>query len=185
MKFRFVAGALCLAGAFFLLCGSAHALKSAREIDASVAVALDEVHRYVPGSEAFLDQAAGVLVLPNVYKGAFIVGAEYGKGAMLVNGTTVGYYNMIAGSVGFQFGGQAKDIIIAFMTQNALDRFRASKGWEAGVDGNIAVLTIGAGESLSTLKTQEPIVAFVYDVKGLLIDASLKGAKFTKINPEP
>ncbi|MGD8973556.1 MAG: YSC84-related protein, partial [Desulfobacterales bacterium] len=88
----------------------------------------------------------------------------------------------ITGSVGLQIGGQAKDIIIAFMTQEALDKFRASKGWEAGVDGNVALVTIGAGESAISSMGKDPIVAFVFDVKGLIADMSIKGAKFNKLD---
>ena len=88
---------------------------------------------------------------------------------------------MMSGSVGFQIGGEAKDIIIAFMSSEALKKFRDSKGWEAGVDGNVAVVNKGAGESTLTAMSKDPIVAFVYDVKGLMADMSLKGTKFNKL----
>jgi lipid-binding SYLF domain-containing protein len=52
---------------------------------------------------------------------------------------------MFTGSIGFQIGGEAKDIIIAFNTDEALKKFRAAKGWEAGVDGNLALFTVGGG----------------------------------------
>jgi lipid-binding SYLF domain-containing protein len=123
-----------------------------------------------------------MLVLPNVKKGALIVGGEYGQGAMRIGGKTVEYYSMISGSVGFQIGGQAKDVIIAFMTSDALQKFRQSKGWEAGVDGNVALVTMGAGESAMTAMGKDPIVAFVFDVKGLMADMSLRGAKFNKLD---
>ena len=89
---------------------------------------------------------------------------------------------MISGSIGFQIGGQAKDIIIAFMSDEALKNFRASKGWEAGVDGNVALIKVGAGQSATTAMANQPIVAFVFDVKGLIADMSLRGAKFNKLD---
>ena len=58
-------------------------------------------------------------------------------------------------------------IIIAFLTQEALDGFRVIWGWEAGVDGNVALITIGAGERVDTRTIKDPIVGFVFDVKGL------------------
>ena len=73
-------------------------------------------------------------------------------------------------------------MIIAFMTDEALKKFRSSNGWEAGVDGNIAVLELGAGGKIDTTAIKDPIVAFVFDVKGLTADISLKGAKFTKLD---
>ena len=99
-----------------------------------------------------------------------------------MGGETVGYYNTISGSIGFQIGGEAKDIILLFMTDDVIKQFRASSGWEAGVDGNVALITIGAGERVDTTTSKDPIVGFVFDAKGLMADISLRGAKFTKLN---
>ncbi|MGD8891013.1 MAG: YSC84-related protein [Desulfobacterales bacterium] len=156
--------------------------KTPKEYDASVDAALDRFNKQVKDANEVVRRAKGLLVLPNVKKGALIVGGEYGRGALRIGGKSVDYYSMITGSVGLQIGGQAKDIIIAFMTQEALDKFRASKGWEAGVDGNVALVTIGAGESAISSMGQDPIVAFVFDVKGLIADMSIKGAKFNKLD---
>ena len=123
-----------------------------------------------------------MLVMPNVVKGAFIIGGEYGEGALRIGGKSVEYYNTISGSIGFQIGGQAKDIILLFMTDKALKQFRLSDGWEAGIDGNVALITVGAGERVDTTTTKDPIVGFVFDAKGLIADISLKGAKFSKID---
>jgi lipid-binding SYLF domain-containing protein len=161
--------------------GSAAFGASAREIDASVEVAMERFLDQVEGSEIFVQNAKGLLVLPNVKKAAFIVGGEYGEGALRVADKNIGYYNMISGSFGLQIGAQAKDIIIVFMTEDALETFRDSQGWEAGVDGNIALITIGGGERVDSSTVRDPIVGFVFDVKGLMADISLKGAKFTEL----
>jgi lipid-binding SYLF domain-containing protein len=153
---------------------------TAKEIDASADAALDRFYKQVKDAKEVAGRAKGLLVLPNVKKGALIVGGEYGRGALRIGGKTVDYYSMISASVGFQIGGQAKDIIIAFMSDEALKDFRASKGWEAGVDGNVALIKVGGGESAITAMADQPIVAFVFDVKGLIADMSLRGAKFNK-----
>jgi len=172
-------------GVIFIL-GSVFAGQSfggtAKEIDASTDAALDRFYKNVKDAREVARQAKGMLILPNVKKGALIVGGEYGQGAMRIGGKTVDYYSIVAGSIGFQIGGQAKDLIIAFMTGEALNKFRQSKGWEAGVDGSVALVTLGAGESAITAMGKEPIVAFVFDVKGLMADMSLKGAKFNKLD---
>ena len=155
---------------------------AAEEIDASANVATRRFYKQVDGAEEFVRSAKGLLIMPGVKKAAFIIGGEYGEGALRIGGKTVDYYNIVSGSVGFQIGVEAKDIIIAFMTQEALDGFRASSGWEAGLDGNVALITIGAGERMDTRTIKDPIVGFVFDVKGLLADISLKGAKFTKLD---
>jgi len=67
------------------------------------------------------------------------------------------------------------------MTTEALEQFRASKNWEAGLDTNIAIIKAGGGGTLSNITAKEPSQAVVFDVKGLLFDLSLKGAKFSKL----
>jgi lipid-binding SYLF domain-containing protein len=156
--------------------------KTAKEIDASVDVAIERFYKQVEGAEKLVKASKGILVMPNVKKAAFIVGGEYGQGALRVGGKSVDYYNTISGSIGLQIGGQAKDIILLFMTDEALKQFRASKGWEAGVDGNVALITIGAGGRADTRTLKDPIVGFVFDAKGLIADISLKGAKFSKVD---
>ena len=156
--------------------------KTAKEIDASVDVAIERFYKQVEGAKELVKASKGILVMPNVKKAAFIVGGEYGQGALRVGEKSVDYYNTISGSIGLQIGGQAKDIILLFMTDEALKQFRASKGWEAGVDGNVALITIGAGGRADTRTLKDPIVGFVFDAKGLIADISLKGAKFSKVD---
>jgi lipid-binding SYLF domain-containing protein len=158
--------------------------KTAKEINASVNACLERFYKQVKGGKEMAGKAAGVLVMPGVIKAGFIVGGEYGEGALRIGGKTVSYYNLASGSIGFQIGGEAKDFVILFMTEDALKQFRASKGWEAGVDGNVALVNIGGGERVDFTKMNDPIVGFVFDVKGLMADISLKGAKFTKITPK-
>ena len=179
-KFSIVLGLMLLA--VFLFAGQSFAKMSAKEVDASVDEAMERFHKQVKDAAEVVRQAKGLLILPNVKKGALIVGGEYGQGAMRIGGKTVEYYSMMSGSVGLQIGGQAKDIIIAFMSNEALKKFRESKGWEAGVDGNVALIKVGAGESAITAMSKQPIAAFVFDVKGLMADMSLKGAKFNKLD---
>ena len=156
--------------------------KTAKEINASVDVALDRFYEEIKGAKEFANIAKGMLVMPGVKKAAVGVGAEYGEGALRVKGQSVSYYNFAAASYGLQIGAQAKDMIIVFMTEEALRSFQGSKGWEAGVDGNIAIIELGAGGVLDTKSIKDPIVAFVFDVKGLMADISLKGGKFTKLD---
>jgi lipid-binding SYLF domain-containing protein len=179
-KFSIVLGLMLLA--VLLFAGQSLAKMSAKEVDASVDEAMERFHKQVKDAAEVVRQAKGLLILPNVKKGALIVGGEYGQGAMRIGGKTVEYYSMMSGSFGLQIGGQAKDIIIAFMSNEALKKFRESKGWEAGVDGNVALIKVGAGENAMTAMAKQPIAAFVFDVKGLMADMSLKGAKFSKLD---
>ena len=158
--------------------------KTAQEINAQVNACMDRFYKQVAGGKDVAAKAKGILVMPNVYKAGLIVGGEYGEGALRVGGKSSAYYNLASGSVGFQIGGEAKDVILMFMTEEALKQFQASKGWEVGVDGNVALIKIGGGERVDFTKLNDPILAFVFDVKGLMADISLKGAKFSKFTPK-
>jgi lipid-binding SYLF domain-containing protein len=144
-------------------------------------VASAKTAKEINGGKELAGKAKGVLVLPGVIKAGLLAGGEYGEGALRVGGKTASYYDLTAGSVGFQIGGDTKDIIIMFMTDAALKQFQTSKGWEVGVDGNVALVNIGGGERIDFTKLNDPIVAFVFDVKSLMADVSLKGAKLTKV----
>ena len=179
-KFLAVVGCIVIFSVF-LFAGASFG-KTARELEASADAAMDRFYKMVKNGKEVAAKSKGMLILPNVKKGAFIVGAEYGQGAMRIGGKTVEYYSMGAGSLGLQFGGQSKDIIIAFNSSEALKKFRDSKGWEAGVDGGVTVISAGESGGRITAQYNEPIVAYVIDAKGLMVDVSLKGAKFNKLD---
>ena len=154
---------------------------TAKEIDVSVDVALERFHKEVAGAKEFLKGAKGVLVFPSVYKAGFVVGGEYGEGALRVGGKTVDYYSTVAGSWGLQLGAQKKTVILVFMQGAALKKFRNSQGWKAGIDGSVALVTVGAGGSIDTTKIKDPIVGFVFSQKGLMYNLTLEGSKYTKL----
>lgn len=154
---------------------------SAEEINIKVDAALDLFRKKVSGGDRFLHKAKGVLVFPNVIKAGFVVGGEYGEGALRVGAKTVAYYNTAAASFGFQLGAQSKTVVLVFLRQKALDDFRRSSGWKAGVDGSIAIVKWGVGEDINTVDIKDPIVGFVFNNKGLMYNLTLEGAKFTKI----
>ena len=156
--------------------------KPAEVIDAEANSAIQQFYKEVKGGEAFLSKVKGYLVFPSVVKAGFVVGGKYGEGVLRVNGKSVGYYSIAAGSVGFQMGAQKASYVIAFVTQDALDKFIRSNGWEAGVDGAITVAKWGAGTDISTISYQNPIYAFVFGEKGLMYNLNLEGTKFTKLN---
>ncbi|MFZ5802820.1 MAG: YSC84-related protein [Candidatus Omnitrophota bacterium] len=174
------------AGSFFLslaILAPPACAKSALEIDASVKTALDYFEKEVPGAKDMLAKAKGVLVFPSVIKAGFVVGGEYGTGALQIAGVTVDYYNTIGGSLGFQFGGQARRVYLLFMEESALKDFQEGDGWQVGVDGSVALVTLGVDGSVDTTKTNQPIVAFVLDQKGFMGNLTLEGSRFNKITP--
>lgn len=155
---------------------------TAAEIDADIDTALTAFDQEVDGGKAFLDKAAGYLVFPRVIKVGVGIGGETGEGALRVGGQTTGYYRTVSGSIGFQLGAQAKSIVIAFMTQESLDKFVNSDGWKVGVDGSVALIDIGAGKAIDTSNVKDPVVGFVFGSKGLMYNLTLEGSKITKVD---
>ncbi len=155
---------------------------SAAEINIEVNETLSRFTREIGGASAYLQAARGVLVFPTVYKAGIGIGGEYGEGALLIGGRPVDYYSTAAASFGFQLGAQAKSIIILFMQDEALRKFRESEGWKAGVDGSVALVDMGLGKELSSQTLQNPIVGFVFGQKGLMYNLTLEGTKITKLN---
>jgi len=153
---------------------------SATDIKAGVEMSLKTLRDTEGGSDV-IDKAKGLLVFPGVFKAAAGAGVEYGEGALEIDGHTAGYYNTAAASLGLQLGGEKKSIVIAFMTNEALRKFQESKGWKIGADASVVVITKGAGSTIANLAEKKPIVAFVFDQKGIMFDLSLNGAKITKI----
>jgi len=154
---------------------------SAAAIDADVNVTLSRFYRHVNGSRQLVGEAAGVLVFPTVIKAGMGIGGEYGEGALQIRGRTAGYYNTVSASFGFQLGAQARSVIILFMTRDALARFRHTDGWKVGVDGSVAVVTIGVGGSIDTDRITSPVIGFIFDGKGLMYNLTLEGSKMSRI----
>lgn len=177
---RKVLGGWMALAALFL--ASAAPADTAAELDAAVAETLDAFGEQVEGGKVFLDTAAGYLVFPRVIKVGVAIGGEAGEGALISGGRTLGYYRTVAGSFGFQLGAQAKSIVIAFMTPEALAQFQDSKGWKVGVDGSVALIDIGAGRALDTTSIKDPVVGFVFGSKGLMYNLTLEGSKISKID---
>jgi len=174
----FFLGAIAAA---FLLTANVATAASAQEIDVKVDAALQHFREKVGGADEFLASSKGVLVFPSVFKAGIGIGGEYGEGALRIGGKTVDYYNTASASIGFQLGAQAKTVIIVFMQQDALDKFRNSSGWEVGVDGSVALVELGAGGSIDTTNIRDPIVGFIFGNKGLMYNLTLEGSKITKL----
>jgi len=154
---------------------------SAVEIDAKADSALKMFYEKVGPARELSAKAKGILIFPDVIKAGFGIGGEYGEGALRMNGKTVEYYNTAAASIGLQLGAQEKAVILLFLDGRVLDDFRKSDGWEAGVDGSVAVVEWGAGGSVDTSNIKDPIIGFVFGNKGLMFNLTLEGSKMSKI----
>ena len=167
-------------GGCSLFAGSCLA-QSKEAIDANVEKALQQFDVLDPKHESLVKSAAGVLVFPQVTKGGVAIAAEYGEGALKINGATFAYYRLSSASVGLTAGMATRSEIILFMTQEALDKFMKSRGWSIGATSGIAVISKGAASDYDSNTLRKPILGFVFGERGLIADLSFEGSKIKKI----
>ena len=159
---------------------NAHAA-SKEEIDAKVKEAIEFFYKVSSAGKQLSEKANAMLVFPDIVKAGFIVGGEYGEGALIKKGVTDGYYNIVSGSFGWQLGMQFHSQIILFMNQEELDKFKKGNGWDAGFGGSIAVVNSGASKEFTIDSIKDPVIAFIFSEKGLMGNLTLEGSKVTKI----
>jgi len=151
-------------------------------IDSNVEGTMYRLYSLVKGSQELVSKAQGVLVFPSVLQAGFIVGGQYGEGALQVRESTVGYYSTASGSVGLTAGAQSKAMIFLFMTQGALEQFRSSKGWSVAGDASVALVKVGANGAIDTTTATAPVEVIVLTNSGLMADVSLAGTKVSPLN---
>ncbi len=157
--------------------------KSAKTLDYDANMAINKFIDETPGGDPFLVNAKAFLVFPSIKEGGFFVGGKYGEGVLRHKRKTLGYYEIMSASVGFQMGLQEYSLIIAFTTDAALERFlNEDDEWDTDVDGKIAVAEWNSKEELDDVEFKDSMVAFVFDSKGLMGSFTMEGTKFKKIN---
>jgi len=173
---------------FFVLCAvSLYAPNAARaasgaSIDADAQETLNKFFARVINGRELANKAEAILVFPSIVKAGIAIGGEYGEGVMHIRGKTAGYYNIIGASFGFQLGVQTRSVVIMFMTPAALAGFQSRSGFKVGVDGSVALITVGVGGNIDTNDILDPIIGFVFNNKGLMYNLTLEGTKISRIS---
>ncbi|MEM9968166.1 MAG: YSC84-related protein [Pseudomonadota bacterium] len=164
-------------------CGNGVGSDGAARIDARVAATLDEMYSSFPNTVQLGEKANGMLVMPLVTEAGFGFGGGFGRGALLIDNTTVDYYSVVKGSGGLQIGAQQYAHVLFFMTGAALQEFRSSPGWAAGADLEYVISDVGDSVAADTTTLLAPVLAAVFGRAGLRIGATLEGSKYTRIIP--
>ena len=125
--------------------------------------------------------AKGIFIAPQFLKAAFFFGGAGGSGVLLVRDDKTGewsepaFYTLGEGSVGFQFGAQASEVILLVMTQKGIDSM-LSTTFKLGADASVAVGPVGAGvEGATAPNLSSDMLSFARN-KGLFAGVSLEGA---------
>ena len=153
-----------------------------QSINSGVDNALANLYRQVPGSQELVGRARGVLVFPSVLEAGFIFGASRGDGALRVNGSTVSFHRTTGGSFGLQAGAQSSAVFVLFMTDDAFNRFKNSRGWTAGVDASVTMISVGANAQITTATAQQPVIGFALSNTGLMAGVTVDGSRVTTLN---
>ncbi|MEA1879482.1 MAG: lipid-binding SYLF domain-containing protein [Campylobacterota bacterium] len=157
--------------------------KSAKTLDNEANLAINTFIEENKSADAFLVKSKAFLVFPSVKQAGFFIGGKYGEGVLRIGRKTKGYYSITSASIGMQMGAQEYSLIIAFTTDAALNKFLLGDDeWETEVDGKIALAEWNSKEELDT-EYNDPMVAFVFDSKGLMGSFSMEGTKFKKLKP--
>lgn len=175
-------GPLLLAAALAIAAPVKGRATSGPKIETEVHATLERFFGQVRASRELGNKALAILVFPTVVKAGVGIGGEYGEGELLIRDQPAGFYNIASASIGFQFGAQARSVVIMFLSDAALRQFRRTAGFKVGVDGSIAVIAIGAGGTIDTNSITRPVIGFIFDQKGLMYNLTLEGSKISRIS---
>ena len=153
-----------------------------REIDSGADATLARLYSNAKGAKELAGRAQGVLIFPRVVSAGLVVGGEYGDGVLRTGGREAGYYRLVGGSLGWQAGAQSQAIVLMFLTQDALDRFRRSNGWTVGADATVSVANVGASGQVDSNTVKQSVVGFALTNVGLFAGVKLDGAKISRLD---
>jgi lipid-binding SYLF domain-containing protein len=130
-----------------------------------------------------LEKAECVIVIPSVKKLAFGVGASYGRGAMVCRRGekfrgpwgAPAMYALEGGSIGFQVGGQATDLILLVMNDRGMESILSSKV-KLGADASVAAGPKGRDASADTDAWMRAEILSYSRSRGLFAGVSLEGS---------
>ncbi len=171
-------------------------LFAAAMLTASLLSAADAQERLKAATEAFkevmgipdrsipqelLAKAECVIIVPDLKKGAFIVGAQYGKGFATcrkqdgVGWSAPGSVRLEGGSVGFQIGGTETDIFMLIMNKKGMDRLLSTK-FTLGGEAAAAAGPVGRATQAETDAAMTAEILTWSRARGLFAGISLKGS---------
>jgi lipid-binding SYLF domain-containing protein len=139
--------------------------------------------------QELLEKAECVIVFPSVLKAAFIVGGDYGRGAMVCRTGehfrgpwgSPAMYALEGGSIGFQLGGQATDLVLLVMNERGASAILSSKV-KLGADASAAAGPKGRAASADTDATMRAEILSYSRSRGLFAGISLEGSSLRPDN---
>ncbi len=133
-----------------------------------------------PDAVKLMAGARGVLVVPELVQGGFILGAAGGRGVLVArtkpnDWSYPAFYGMGSGSIGLQAGGKVSEIVFIVRTEKGLTALIDNK-FKFGAEAGVTMVAVGIGvEGASTTAGGADIVAFANSA-GLFAGASIEGS---------
>ena len=132
-------------------------------------------------------QAKAVVIVPEMIKGGFIIGGEWGQGVMLARDGATGLWSqpafvtLASGSIGLQIGGSVSQVVLVVMTDTGLDAMLKDKVTLGG-EASVAAGPVGAGvNAQSTSDVNDDVYSYA-KAQGLFAGAAIEGAV---LEPDP
>ena len=127
-----------------------------------------------------LQNAECIVVVPGMKKGAFIVGANYGRGFVSCRKDKAGWsapaaIRMEGGSIGFQIGGSETDVVMLVLNKRGADKLMSSK-FTLGGDASVAAGPVGRTSTAETDALMHAEILSWSRSRGVFAGISLKGA---------
>jgi lipid-binding SYLF domain-containing protein len=164
------------------LAGDARAVgdpeQTVRESDEVLAEIVTIPGRQVPAS--LLAQAQGVAVIPNVIKIGFIGGVRRGHGVVLVRDAEgewglPQFVVLTGGSVGWQAGLQATDVVLVFLTKKSIEGLLSGK-FTLGADAAVSAGPVGRNAAAATDGQLKAEILSYSRSRGLFAGVALDGS---------
>lgn len=130
--------------------------------------------------QELLDNAECAIIVPGVKKGAFMVGAKYGRGFASCRTEKFGWTSpaamrMEGGSFGFQIGGSETDVLMLILNRRGMDKLLTSK-FTLGGDASVAAGPVGRTSSAETDALMRAEILSWSRSRGVFAGISLKGS---------
>jgi lipid-binding SYLF domain-containing protein len=170
-----IVGSLALVAALPAACSTAPKTEADRKILSSeVQTAITKAKEKNPNMSKHFGTAYAYVVIPNVGKGAFIVGGAYGRGEVFKDGKLVGYCDVSQGSFGAQVGGQGYTEFLFFQSKEPYDKF-VDNQFVFAANASAVAADAGAGTANDY---QHGVAVFVTQQAGLMLEAAIGGQQF-------
>lgn len=134
----------------------------------SAACSLNEIRKNTDGPSInwLLEEARGVFIFPDVYKAAFMVGAEVGPGVLCAKDDTgfwngPAFFNMAGVDIGLQGGVVGKTLLIFLMDDEALEDALAGK-INLSLGADLAIGRVSDSSHRGLFDVQGNVFALVY-----------------------